>query len=196
MKTTRTARKRAVEPPLNSGETKPRRPGKAAPGPLYRKTDITPDDLFNALGDLPRLRDEAAAEIERLIDFLDMADRLCANDTEVDECDLEDGADAEADDCELEDDQCDEPSLGSLACVAVLGGQEHWAAGNGAVDAEDEHDGSEPSLCGMTAECWGSDRDLEESIETGDLDSGIGDFDGLMEQWPAGFAHRETRVVA
>ena len=219
MKTNGTARKRAVEPPVDSGETKPRRRGKAAPGPLYRKTDLTPEDIFKALGDLPRLRDEAAAEIERLIDFLDKTDCVEATTTdprwidrfgdrvllelsELDEavddepCDSEND-DRELDDCELEDGNDDEPSLGSLGSGNAP--QTGWAAlCDGPLDAEEEHDGREPSLCGVTA--GGplfDDKDLEESCEDeGELDSGVGDFDGLMEQWPKQFDHTDIGVMA
>lgn len=64
---------------------------------LYLKTDVTPEDLFIAIG---RLRMEARREIDRLIRFLDDTENHMAIDCEP--CDDDgDGEDAE-------------PSLGSF----------------------------------------------------------------------------------
>jgi hypothetical protein len=71
-------------------------PGESA-GTLYRRTDISPEDFFQALG---RLRRAARDEIERLIDWLD---------TTID-CDQ----DAAVDDQPCDGDTDAEPSLGSF----------------------------------------------------------------------------------
>ena len=52
-----------------------------------------------------------------------------------------------------------EPTLGSVAAWETTS-QHYWADG-GAADREDEHDGREPSLCGLTVEITYTDRDLE-----------------------------------
>ena len=72
-------------------------------------TDITPENLFQAIG---RLRKEARDEIDRLIQFLDDTDRHM---------------ELEPDD-EAEDDGLAEPSLGSLGDHHP--NQERWAVGN------------------------------------------------------------------
>ena len=71
-----------------------RRKGKNAPEsdqdpPLYFRTDVTPEEIFQAIG---RLRKEARNEIDRLIGFLDKTDDYVSR--------------------ELEDSNDDEPSLG------------------------------------------------------------------------------------
>lgn len=130
-----------------------------ADGAICRRTDITPDQLFEALA---RLRRDAEAEIERLLIIIDAID---------------------ADECEADAD--DEPELGSVEAAGRRGfDQEHWADGRdgepslGAIeehpaahfgegyngrwrdgdcdqrawasrdtdDLEDEHDGSEPNV--------------------------------------------------
>jgi hypothetical protein len=67
--------------------TKP--PESAQQGPLYIPTDVTPEELFQAIG---RLRKEARDEIDRLIGFLDKTDDYISR--------------------ELEESNDDEPSLG------------------------------------------------------------------------------------
>lgn len=64
---------------------------------LYLKTDVTPEDLFIAIG---KLRLEARREIDRLIRFLDKTDNYVSRE-------LEDDGDLEA----VGD---EEPSLGSF----------------------------------------------------------------------------------
>src|SRR4051812_11134423 len=87
-------------------------------GPLYLKTDIPPEQIFQAIG---RLRKDARDEIDRLIRFLDETD-----DHEPDDDEPE---------CEDEGGQCDdegapsgdsEPNLGSLD---HHDNQERWASG-------------------------------------------------------------------
>lgn len=105
-----------------------------------------------ALSDLARLRKEAAAEITRLIAFLDASDPYVMTELEDDiSADLEDEDPAEDDD-PAENDLDDEPSLGSIerhpSCYGPdgrnwSGDQSSWAAG-GNKDLEDEHDGAEP----------------------------------------------------
>ncbi|UQD69566.1 hypothetical protein JEY40_26560 [Bradyrhizobium japonicum] len=106
-----------------------------------------------ALQTLARLRKEAAAEIERLMSFLDASDPYVT--TELEEVCEDEGAQCEGgggeEGCEDEgaDRSGDEPSLGSLDHNHS---QERWAAGGR--------------------------RDLE----LDGAESGIGDLDGLLEQ--------------
>src|ERR1700694_3637897 len=58
-----------------------------SPSPLYIPTDVTPEELFQAIG---RLRKEARDEIDRLIRFLDESDNHMA-----------------IEDCAIDDDPCD-----------------------------------------------------------------------------------------
>jgi hypothetical protein len=88
-------------------------------GALYVKTDISPEQIFQAIG---RLRKEARAEIDRLIRFLDETD----NHMELEPEDEGDDSELEDDD-PAENDLDDEPSLGSLDHHHS---QERWAAGN------------------------------------------------------------------
>ena len=110
----------------------PRKPG------VYVPTNVTPEELFQAIG---RLRKDARDEIDRLIRFLDETDNHMEREPEdeADDGDLEDGAD-------------EEDSLGSLERHASIygpdgknatGSQLNWAGGRGD-DLEDEHDGAEP----------------------------------------------------
>jgi hypothetical protein len=131
-------------PPINTSAiddpqspTKP--PGEPQDAPLYIPTDITPEELFQAIG---RLRKDARDEIDRLIQFLDKTDDYVSRE-------LEDAVDdGPIDDNELdgpengEDEESDpaEPSLGSLGNHHE---QDLWARG-GTKDLEDEHDGREP----------------------------------------------------
>lgn len=93
----------------------------AADGGLYIRVDITPEELFQALG---RLRSEAEAEIERLLTFLDELDA---------DADFEGSADDEPTGDERE------PDLGSVAGKKGFD-QSTWSAGDDMVD------GGEPSL--------------------------------------------------
>ncbi|MCK1742229.1 hypothetical protein IVA80_15495 [Bradyrhizobium sp. 139] len=90
-------------------------------GALYVKTDISPEQIFQAIG---RLRKEARDEIDRLIQFLDETD----NHMELEPEDEGDDSELEDDD-PAENDLDDEPSLGS--CDPSMGGgdQTRWAAG-------------------------------------------------------------------
>ena len=63
-------------PPINTSaipklQSPDKPPGKPQDSSLYVPTDISPEELFKALG---RLRSEAEAEIERLLTFLDDLD--------------------------------------------------------------------------------------------------------------------------
>lgn len=110
-------------------------------------------ERVRALSDLARLRKEAAAEITRLIAFLDASDPYAMTELE-DECGDE-GAQCEDEGAEhdgREPDVDDEPSLGSCDPSMGNGDQTRWAAGNR--------------------------RDLE----LDHAESGIGDLDGLLEQ--------------
>src|SRR5665811_155108 len=98
--------------------TQPRKPG------VYVPTDVTPEELFQAIG---RLRKDARDEIDRLIQFLDKTDDYVSRE-------LEDAVDDNAcDDNELdgpengEDEESDpaEPSLGSVGDMHF--NQEQWA---------------------------------------------------------------------
>jgi hypothetical protein len=132
---------------------------------LYRRTDISPETFFQALG---RVRRAARDEIERLIAWLDST---------ID-CD-EDSA--------VDDDPCDdrelEPSLGSFDRMSDQ--IKAWQGGNYDVDAELDNSDREPSLGSVgdvhfNQERWskGDSRD----IEIDDGDSGVADLDGLLEQ--------------
>src|SRR6266481_235386 len=112
-----------------------------------------------ALETLRRLRKEAAAEIERLLDFMDASDL---------DPDLEETAD-------------NEPSLG-WPITGHCGGTEDLEGGN--EDDEPDAEG-EPSLgtvgdmhFNQTKWADGGRRDLE----LDGAESGIGDHDGLLEQ--------------
>ncbi|MCK1400120.1 hypothetical protein IVB45_18535 [Bradyrhizobium sp. 4] len=93
-------------------------------GELYVRTDISPDQIFHAIG---RLRKDARDEIDRLIRFLDATDNHMER---------------EPDDDEPEE---TEPSLGSLDRAAD---QTRWGAGC-KDDTEHEHDGGEPDDTGV-----------------------------------------------
>ncbi len=138
---------------------------------------------------LQQARKEAKEQIEKLLSFLDR--------TDIDP-DLEDGADDEPylagyqfgalDDLEMEDEHDEstndeEPSLGSMnPTTCGFGGV--WSVGK-SNDLEDEHDGSEASLCGVTFGAPGStELDLEEDNEREDdpAEHGYGDLAGRQEQ--------------
>src|SRR3954452_23107226 len=87
-------------PPINaSANNLPGTPAESA-GPLYVKTDISPEQIFQAIG---RLRREARDEIVRLIQFLDKTDDYVSRELEDS---IDDNPQGEEGD--------DEPSLGSF----------------------------------------------------------------------------------
>jgi hypothetical protein len=150
-------------------------PAEPQDAPLYLRTDVTPEELFQAIG---RLRKEARDEIDRLIRFLDESD----NHMELE-------PDDEGDDSDIE------PSLGSFDRMADQSKAWRQSAGElcFSIDAEqddaDNEDGdpAEPSL-GSVGDVhfdqgrWaaGSRCDLEQD----DGETGIADQDGLDEQVP------------
>ncbi|WP_407166606.1 hypothetical protein [Bradyrhizobium sp. ORS 111] len=85
-----------------------------------------------ALERLAKLRNEARAEIDRLIAFLDASDEYVMTERELD--------DYEREDC-FED---DEPDLGSLDRAS----QTHWAAG-GTDDLEEDNDSGIGDMDGL-----------------------------------------------
>jgi cobalamin biosynthesis protein CobT len=100
--------------------TQPPKPG------VYVPTDITPEELFQAIG---RLRREARDEIDRLIRFLDDSDRHMELDEAVD--------DVPCDDHELE------PSLCGVTAGAAnmpMGGYDEDLEGDAHEDDEEGHD--------------------------------------------------------
>ncbi|OSJ16832.1 hypothetical protein BST63_10600 [Bradyrhizobium canariense] len=120
-------------------------------GPLYFKTNVSPEQIFQAIG---RLRREARDEIDRLIRFLDDTDDHMEREPE----DENDDAELEDDD-PAENDLDDEPSLGSLDHHHS---QERWASG-GRRDLEQDH-----------AESGIADHDgLLEQIGTQDWQQGL-----------------------
>jgi len=127
----------------------------ATAGDLYFPTDISPEELFQAIG---RLRKEAQDEIERLLVFLDETDGYstteqeeAADDVPCDEDELDGGAGGrEAD---------DEPSLGWTPGEAARG---RYAATYG--DRADRED------------------DAGDNGEYDPAEDGIADTDGLVEQ--------------
>lgn len=100
-------------------------------GELYRRTDISQEDFFQALG---RVRRVAQDEIERLIEWLDST-------IDVDE------------DSAIDDDGCDEdsdvePSLGSFDRMSnqIRAWSQRTAAWGTETDAEEDTADEEPSL--------------------------------------------------
>ena len=135
---------------------------------LYLPVDVTPEQLFQAIG---RLRKEARDEIDRLVRFLDETENHM-------ELEPED----EADDSEME------PSLGSFE--RVVDQSKAWqqrgefCSGN---DAERDEADAEPSLGSVgdmhfKQEYWAAGK--RDDRELDGADSGIGDQDGLDEQVP------------
>jgi hypothetical protein len=161
-------------PPINTSAIDPDIHAPKSPqDALYLPTDITPENVFQAIG---RLRKEARDEIDRLIQFLDESENHM-------ELEPED----EADDAETES------SLGSLDHMTD---QTRWTEG-APDDAEDEHDGGEPdeegepslgSFDGLVDQehSWVADcvNFAGPDAELDDAESGIGDQDGLDEQVP------------
>jgi hypothetical protein len=108
-------------PPLNTSANNPLGAPEKPRDSLYRKTPITPEEAFQAIG---RLRKDARDEIERLLNFLDATDNHM--ELEPDGTEDEDGDPAEFD-IPDEDDDPAEPSLGSLDHHVS---QERWGAGS------------------------------------------------------------------
>jgi hypothetical protein len=88
-------------------------------GSLYLPTDVTPEEVFQAIG---RLRKEARDEIDRLVRFLDDTE----NHMELEPEDEGDDAELEQDD-PGEDDGLSEPSLGSIGAQHFDQGR--WSEG-------------------------------------------------------------------
>jgi hypothetical protein len=107
---------------------------------VYVPTDITPEELFQAIG---RLRKDARDEIDRLIQFLDKTDDYVSRELEdaVDDGPIDDNELEGPENGEDEESDPPEPSLGSLSSSG--GDQTHWGK-FGRDDFEDEHDGAEP----------------------------------------------------
>ncbi|QOZ17456.1 hypothetical protein XI02_22390 [Bradyrhizobium sp. CCBAU 21365] len=168
-------------------------PGAAASADaLCFKTDVSPEELFLAIG---RLRREARDEVDRLLNFLDKTDDYVSRELEDDGEENEEGGDVE-------------PSLGSLDRAP---NQERWAKGvhpwdQGDVDRELDRSDDEPSLaatethvcvphpvmrtddpmggrryrdCSASQEFWAASSTDEREH---DDDNGVGDIDGLLEQ--------------
>jgi hypothetical protein len=154
-------------PPISTSKTDdPQSPTNAPESPqdsFYLPTDITPEELFQAIG---HLRKEARDEIDRLIRFLDKTDDYVSR--------------------EVEESNDDEPSLG----WTTAGSQGCHCGGTDDLEAETEHDEdgdpAEPSMGALEGHTdqsrWarGGRRDLEQDGS----ESGIGDQDGLDEQVP------------
>lgn len=146
---------------------------------IYRRTDVTPEEFFQALG---RLRRAARDEIERLIEWLDST---------ID-CDEDMAVDDEP--CDGEGD--DEPSLGSFDCMSnQIKAWRTTGCGVG-LDAEVDDCDREPILAtpedmngsqDQTLWEYGSRKDLEDDAgDNPELDpgeNGIADLDGMREQW-------------
>jgi hypothetical protein len=152
-------------PPTNTPVTNQPSP---TPGSLYLATDVTPEQLFRAIG---RLRKEARDEIDRLVRFLDDTENHMALEPED-----------EADDSELE------PSLGFFD--RVVDQSKAWqqrgefCSGD---DAEQDEADAEPSLGSVgnmhfNQETWAARKPNDRELD--DAESGIGDQDGLDEQVP------------
>jgi hypothetical protein len=193
-------------PPTNTSAIdnipSPTKPPESPQGtPLYLPTDVTPEELFQAIG---RLRKEARDEIERLLTFLDDTDNHMELEPSLgwpessgkgDYDDYDDYGtygdsrdegctnlgvtdDREAEPEHEEDGADDEPSLGShnLPGGAVCYLQ---SVSLGEIDVEGEHDGrepggdDEPSLCGVNADHFTGDSDRE---------ADFGSFDRMLDQ--------------
>jgi hypothetical protein len=164
---------------------------------VYRPTDVSPEEAFQAIG---RLRKEARDEIDRLIRFLDKTDDYVSRELEdsIDD-NPRDGDDDEESLAGLtvdplfaplhggmqwagdrEEDQDDEPSLGSVNPFETRS-QDRWADGAGGLystepDAEGEHDGREPEDEGGD----GAKEDDEPSLGW-TLEGRVGGFDDREE---------------
>lgn len=162
-------------------KTTPEGPAATA-GELYLRTDISPETVFAAIG---QLRKAARDEIDRLVRFLDDTDQHMEREPDEDfepslgtqEAFTGQGRGGGGDDRE--------PDLGSFNRMM---NQEHCNRQRleeiPEVDAEQDDADLEPSLGGLdhyhTQERWaaGGRRDLE----LDPAESGLGDHEGLYEQ--------------
>jgi hypothetical protein len=101
-------------------------PGEAQ-GALYLPTDITPEEVFQAIG---RLRKEARDEIHRLILFLDKTDDYVSRE-------LED---------QVDDGPCDDNELEPSLCGVTVAQKNMAGDGNGSDLEGDAHEDGEPML--------------------------------------------------
>src|SRR5450759_1426168 len=129
-------------PPINTSAIddpqSPTKPlGEPQDAPLYIPTDMTPEELFQAIG---RLRKDARDDIDRLIQFLDKTDDYVSRELEdaVDDGPIDDNELAGPENGEDEESDPPEPSLGSLG-THETSNQEQWERG-GTQDLEDEKD--------------------------------------------------------
>jgi hypothetical protein len=185
-------------------------PGVGVEG-LYLPTDVSPEQVFQAIG---QLRKEARDEIDRLVRFLDKTDDYVSRELEAEDGNDEPSGDDEPSLGSLEglnqtkswagstgdqwtvdsekDDCDDEPSLGSIA-VGEHRNQEGWTEG-GNDDREDEHNGAEPDEDGEPSlgafeghdnqnVSWAGETYFADA-ELDGAESGIGDQGGLDEQVP------------
>ena len=149
-------------PPLNTSAINPT----AGMDWLDVQSDATPQDIFRAIG---RLRKEARDEIDRLIRFLDETD----NHMELEPEDEADDADAE-------------PSLGSFDRMTdqSKAWQQRSTWPSPVVDAEQDTADDEPALGSLdqhdNQERWAASN--RRDVEQDHAESGIGDWDGLLEQ--------------
>jgi hypothetical protein len=116
-------------PPINTSANNPPDGPDSPQDSLYLPTDVSPEEVFQAIG---RLRKEARDEIDRLIRFLDESDNHMA-----------------IEDCAVDDDPCDdadegnaEPSLGWTEQEARWGKHANPAD----IDAELDTCDDEPAL--------------------------------------------------
>lgn len=118
-----------------------------SPEGLYFPTDITPEQLFRAMG---KLRRAAKDEIERLLTFLDSTEPDA--DLEPDLAGYDRGMDdREGDDSDYEPDTHDEPSLGFSTGGhypenQMQDGPGFYMNADSGCGLEDEHDGAEPDV--------------------------------------------------
>jgi hypothetical protein len=167
---------------------------------VYIPTDISPEDLFQAIG---RLRKEAQDEIDRLLSFLDEIDGEVDNEAAGDEGDAsypEGGSHLLN-----HPGEDDEPSLGSVdgpihgvgKRKAAAAGQESWAQGNcdgregdGCDDDRegdelqhggDEHDGAEPEVDTEPSLGWTVDGQIVRN-PFDDFEQGVGPSDQLLQK--------------
>ncbi|MBR0939407.1 hypothetical protein [Bradyrhizobium jicamae] len=149
---------------------------------LFFKTDISPDQIFKAIG---RLRREAWDEIDRLVRFLDNTDNHMEREPDDDEPWLGfqeafpgRGAGGGGDDREMDLGTFDRMLDQSHAALQYL------TEATVVPDAELDTADLEPSLGSLeqndSQERWaaGGRRDLEQDPS----ESGVGDLDGLLEQ--------------
>src|ERR1700720_3391382 len=101
-------------------------PAEPQDAPLYLRTEVSPEEIFKAIG---RLRREAPDEIDRLIRFLDKTDDYVSRELE-DSID-DNPHDEETDDNGEDNEDADpaEPSLGSVGNFAHSN-QERWSDGS------------------------------------------------------------------